>query len=112
MVFFLQAEDGIRDVAVTGVQTCALPIFQSEIDGLCTQTSVQTFQPLNEPVSRPYKAGLRQMYGANVSGGSDQVTYYLSSSYENEIGPFRLPKAEEDSVRATRGTVPDNQVRP
>src|SRR2546429_2919211 len=26
-VFFFQAEDGIRDVAVTGVQTCALPIF-------------------------------------------------------------------------------------
>src|SRR2546422_805710 len=27
--FFFQAEDGIRDVAVTGVQTCALPIFCS-----------------------------------------------------------------------------------
>src|SRR5207245_8619921 len=25
-VFFLQAEDGIRDATVTGVQTCALPI--------------------------------------------------------------------------------------
>src|SRR2546429_1425891 len=27
VLFFFQAEDGIRDVAVTGVQTCALPIF-------------------------------------------------------------------------------------
>src|SRR2546429_4183780 len=27
--FFFQAEDGIRDVAVTGVQTCALPICRS-----------------------------------------------------------------------------------
>src|SRR2546429_3782254 len=27
--FFFQAEDGIRDVAVTGVQTCALPIFKA-----------------------------------------------------------------------------------
>src|SRR5215813_10070829 len=27
--FFFQAEDGIRDVDVTGVQTCALPIFAS-----------------------------------------------------------------------------------
>src|SRR2546421_9661355 len=25
-VFFFQAEDGIRDLIVTGVQTCALPI--------------------------------------------------------------------------------------
>src|SRR2546429_8053448 len=28
-VFFFQAEDGIRDVAVTGVQTCALPIWRA-----------------------------------------------------------------------------------
>src|SRR3712207_797992 len=27
--FFFQAEDGIRDIGVTGVQTCALPIFLS-----------------------------------------------------------------------------------
>src|SRR5437764_1674779 len=27
--FFFQAEDGIRDTSVTGVQTCALPIFAS-----------------------------------------------------------------------------------
>src|SRR5437763_9246982 len=26
--FFFQAEDGIRDTSVTGVQTCALPILQ------------------------------------------------------------------------------------
>src|SRR2546429_1084451 len=38
-VFFFQAEDGIRDVAVTGVQTCALPIYsriRSPIDGVVT----------------------------------------------------------------------------
>src|SRR5205809_5335282 len=28
LYFFFQAEDGIRDVAVTGVQTCALPIWR------------------------------------------------------------------------------------
>src|SRR3712207_4808706 len=28
--FFFQAEDGIRDIGVTGVQTCALPIFCSD----------------------------------------------------------------------------------
>src|SRR2546427_7399686 len=27
--FFFQAEDGIRDLTVTGVQTCALPILQT-----------------------------------------------------------------------------------
>src|SRR5260221_3350840 len=34
VVFFFQAEDGIRDHCVTGVQTCALPISQcGEVQG-------------------------------------------------------------------------------
>src|SRR5207302_7762653 len=28
-IFFFQAEDGIRDFHVTGVQTCALPIYRN-----------------------------------------------------------------------------------
>src|SRR2546429_2343048 len=32
--FFFQAEDGIRDVAVTGVQTCALPISLCVVSGI------------------------------------------------------------------------------
>src|SRR5437764_467177 len=31
--FFFQPEDGIRDTSVTGVQTCALPIFRGHGDG-------------------------------------------------------------------------------
>src|SRR2546430_17604322 len=35
--FFFQAEDGIRDLTVTGVQTCALPIYvvRGRDAGLC-----------------------------------------------------------------------------
>src|SRR2546428_12397993 len=35
--FFFQAEDGIRDLIVTGVQTCALPISQG-VQGPCGRT--------------------------------------------------------------------------
>src|SRR5437867_8680263 len=31
MIFFFQAEDGIRDRTVTGVQTCALPISEMQL---------------------------------------------------------------------------------
>src|SRR5205085_7416828 len=31
--FFFQAEDGIRDLTVTGVQTCALPIYDGRVTG-------------------------------------------------------------------------------
>src|SRR5258706_635781 len=33
-LFRSQAEDGIRDWSVTGVQTCALPIYTSELQSL------------------------------------------------------------------------------
>src|SRR3712207_7992064 len=34
LFFFFQAEDGIRDIGVTGVQTCALPIAPDIVDHL------------------------------------------------------------------------------
>src|SRR6266487_4850237 len=36
--FFFQAEDGIRDGRVTGVQTCALPIFRMKSQGTDPRT--------------------------------------------------------------------------
>src|SRR5699024_11591729 len=36
--FFFQAEDGIRDRNVTGVQTCALPIYGQPFDAEATYT--------------------------------------------------------------------------
>src|SRR5216684_7756259 len=41
--FFFQAEDGIRDVAVTGVQTCALPIYRGERDDWLESHFIATF---------------------------------------------------------------------
>src|SRR2546427_13053602 len=42
--FFFQAEDGIRDLTVTGVQTCALPILATEdmISAMCELLLPQT----------------------------------------------------------------------
>src|SRR5947209_19323295 len=34
-LFFFQAEDGIRDIGVTGVQTCALPISSDFVPSPC-----------------------------------------------------------------------------
>src|SRR5688572_32666801 len=36
--FFFQAEDGIRDLTVTGVQTCALPISPAESGPFATRS--------------------------------------------------------------------------
>src|SRR5947209_15382220 len=52
--FFFQAEDGIRDIGVTGVQTCALPIW----------TSFRS-------TSHPQAGG--DVVVAEVDGGGDEV---------------------------------------
>src|SRR3989304_3780393 len=45
--FVVQAEDGIRDVAVTGVQTCALPICASSM--ILWSSSAEVFSPDKTP---------------------------------------------------------------
>src|SRR5205809_3558836 len=42
--FFFQAEDGIRDVAVTGVQTCALPISSRVQVALATHAETRRYR--------------------------------------------------------------------
>src|SRR5688500_20320469 len=43
--FFFQAEDGIRDYKVTGVQTCALPISCHPRCGRCASTRWKACDP-------------------------------------------------------------------
>src|SRR2546427_5666126 len=45
--FFFQAEDGIRDLTVTGVQTCALPIWVQEWMGFPAGQASITSLPTN-----------------------------------------------------------------
>ena len=42
--FFLQAEDGIRDYDVTGVQKCALPIFYQKLKDKHSESNALTFK--------------------------------------------------------------------
>src|SRR2546429_4502312 len=44
--FFFQAEDGIRDVAVTGVQTCALPIYRTADGFIFIMCNKEKFWPV------------------------------------------------------------------
>src|SRR5438552_17887560 len=55
--FFFQAEDGIRDDLVTGVQTCALPISAEELLNHVRKNRKQFddfYQPLEEPLFKNY----------------------------------------------------------
>src|SRR2546430_9398695 len=49
--FFFQAEDGIRDLTVTGVQTCALPIFHEPSSFCCCTSHAAALAIAGSPAS-------------------------------------------------------------
>src|SRR5438128_2864012 len=72
VVFFFQAEDGIRDATVTGVQTCALPI--------------STAIPAKEFHFDP-------LYGHDQSNPHDVGVVLLPAKRTRGITPLQLPPA-------------------
>src|SRR5256885_5462683 len=75
--FFFQAEDGIRDYKVTGVQTCALPIYISPIAAFRIRyllvsgagiTSSDTIDSRSRPVRNYWKILLARGTAKTVEG--------------------------------------------
>src|SRR5256886_15597994 len=58
--FFFQAEDGIRDLTVTGVQTCALPIYSDGVS--IPERPIRKFAPIRGAIARPLPS--RSMYAS------------------------------------------------
>src|SRR2546427_2885872 len=56
--FFFQAEDGIRDLTVTGVQTCALPIYPDVTRTRVDRAELPQYFPIATPVIKDDQAGL------------------------------------------------------
>src|SRR5699024_11951249 len=59
--FFFQAEDGIRDRNVTGVQTCALPIFVFHMLPVCNVVTPITTWQERTPFSWMYWFSVRRL---------------------------------------------------
>src|SRR5699024_11965776 len=58
--FFFQAEDGIRDRNVTGVQTCALPICCRRADAPSSESAPAWYPaPLRSVLCRPHPSSRR-----------------------------------------------------
>src|SRR6476620_12036406 len=57
--FFCQAEDGIRDIGVTGVQTCALPIFERRaLEDAAVRAGARRVYVIEEPMAAAIGADL------------------------------------------------------
>src|SRR2546426_9002934 len=61
--FFFQAEDGIRDYKVTGVQTCALPISSCQKLTSCSAEQIASEQARSESLARLKRCSSRRPTG-------------------------------------------------
>src|SRR5690606_39800676 len=79
--FFFQAEDGIRDFHVTGVQTCALPIYLRP--RRLGQLHLESLQAAHRSADRA--CGFRYSAGASADRGHD-LHRALARSEERRVG--------------------------
>jgi len=86
----------------------------SAAGGLCSIDSLTSYNVLMNPETSINGTGYRGQTGLQVSGGSDQVQYFVSGEYEDELGHIRLPSAEYVRVAQERlaTELPYNQYRP
>src|SRR6266513_150669 len=99
--FFFQAEDGIRDRNVTGVQTCALPIFGGR------------FETLVGHVTREQSSTVTTDTAANLSPRLSQVAWGNGQYLGGTVNPsawalaggalYRLDERHSLFVNASRG---------
>src|SRR5690606_39413036 len=95
---FFQAEDGIRDFHVTGVQTCALPICES--CGSVERLSVHHILPVSRWPELGWCEWLWKVLcmRCNVAVGTDVRVSDLKRSLASEIGRASCREGVEVAV--------------
>lgn len=80
--------------------------------GACTQTTLQTANPLESSTTSPIGQGRRQQYGLSVTGGTEDIQYYISGEWEVEDGVMELPSRTKDSIAALGVELPKHVKTP
>src|SRR2546427_5532722 len=71
--FFFQAEDGIRDLTVTGVQTCALPI--SRLQGRTSERADRRLRSERDYSEGDRQTCVRDRKSTRLNSSHSQISY-------------------------------------
>lgn len=100
-----------RDAKTGALRQC-VPWHQAA--GQCTITQLYVRNLLLDEGSSPLQDGFRRARGLQVSGGTEQVRYFLAGEVNNDGGTLRLPTKEQEFLLKERGVtvLPDEQLNP
>src|SRR2546430_11347999 len=82
LFFFFQAEDGIRDLTVTGVQTCALPILRVDRDLRAVLEQAAAFKRATEGAFNVAVEPLMRVWGFHRHRASAPTAAELAEARE------------------------------
>ena len=95
--------------ATTGIQ-CRL-LSSVATTNPCVIDSMTSYNVLMDPKQTPIGTGYRGQLGLQVQGGTDQVQYYLSGDYSDDLGIYRLSDVEYQRLTTTfAGSPPPYEV--
>src|SRR5258708_27858068 len=96
-IFFFQAEDGIRDDLVTGVQTCALPIY---VDGGAAPS--QTSAPGANAAGMSLRAAQQKLNALGYTAGTPDGS--MGKNTQNALREFQRDQSLPQTGRLDRAT--------
>src|SRR5689334_23446132 len=118
LFFFFQAEDGIRDGTVTGVQTCALPISVQELDYIPLRAARQVEVPRHQThglvlpgLAGPYYSELLSGFEAAAARYGQSVVLRLAHPSVDLEHTVRQVLPRVDGLVLANDTVSDAFVR-
>jgi len=80
--------------------------------GTCIEDSTSVFNVFKDEDLTPIKDGWRWQGGAQVSGGTDVIRYFVSGEYESEAGPFGIPNYDRRVFDSLKTRIYDYMNRP
>src|SRR5688500_20319249 len=108
LIFFFQAEDGIRDYKVTGVQTCALPILTTQmIEALVKGIKAANRKRQEANAKEEVREALDQLLACRRS-----EERRVGKEVEIAAGDASLEGSEKDKTRRGHKHTPKGDVAP
>ncbi|MGQ0648488.1 MAG: SusC/RagA family TonB-linked outer membrane protein [Gemmatimonadaceae bacterium] len=80
--------------------------------GTCIKDSTTALNVFEEDDLTPIKDGSRGQLGAQLSGGTEVIRYFISGDYERELGPFSIPKFDRERFAASKTEILPEWDRP
>jgi TonB-dependent starch-binding outer membrane protein SusC len=101
---------GVNPISGARVNLCNIDL-QAQLG--CTARATDTlyrFNPLDTSATTPLRDGWRSKFGANLSGGSEQVQYFFSGDLDREQGVISNNQARRINTRANVSARPNDKL--